>query len=105
MRIIEGQLIVDKSKKVAIIAGRFNHIITDRLIEGAKDAYSRHGGDIKNVDLILVPGAFELPLALNKVLSENKYDAVCCLERLFVVLHLILIMYQLKQQKVSQVPL
>jgi 6,7-dimethyl-8-ribityllumazine synthase len=79
MRIIEGQLIVDKSKKVAIIAGRFNHIITDRLIEGAKDAYSRHGGDIKNVDLILVPGAFELPLALNKVLSENKYDAVCCL--------------------------
>ena len=79
MRIIEGQLIVDKSKKVAIIAGRFNHIITDRLIEGAKDAYSRHGGDIKNVDLILVPGAFELPLALNKVLSENEYDAVCCL--------------------------
>jgi 6,7-dimethyl-8-ribityllumazine synthase len=79
MRKIEGNLQVDKSKRVAIIASRFNHIITDRLIEGAEDSYARHGGDREKLDLILVPGAFELPMALNRVLNEGKYDAVCCL--------------------------
>ena len=76
MNIIEGQLSVDKSKKVAIINARFNHMITDRLVEGAEDAYARHGGDVSDLDLILVPGAFEIPFALDKALQ--KYDAVCC---------------------------
>jgi 6,7-dimethyl-8-ribityllumazine synthase len=79
MNIVEGNLSVDKSKKVAIINARFNHFITDRLVEGAKDAYVRHGGDEKDLDLILVPGAFEIPFALDKALSSGKYDAVCCL--------------------------
>jgi 6,7-dimethyl-8-ribityllumazine synthase len=79
MNIIEGKLKLDGSEKVAIINARFNHIITDRLVEGAKDAFLRHGGDEKNLDLILVPGAFELPFALDKALSSGKYDAVCCL--------------------------
>jgi 6,7-dimethyl-8-ribityllumazine synthase len=79
MNILEGNLSVDKSKKVAIINARFNHFITDRLVEGAKDAYVRHGGDDKDLDLILVPGAFEIPFALDKALSSGKYDAVCCL--------------------------
>lgn len=78
MKIIEGNLQVDKSKKMAIINARFNHFITDRLVEGAKDAYIRHGGDEANLDLILVPGAFEIPLALEKALASGKYDAVCC---------------------------
>ena len=78
MNIIEGNLQVDKSKKVAIINARFNHFITDRLVEGAKDAYTRHGGDADDLDLVLVPGAFEIPFALDKVLSSGKYDAVCC---------------------------
>ncbi len=79
MKIIEGNLSVDKKKKVAIISARFNHFITDRLVEGAKDAYARHGGDANNLDLILVPGAFEIPFALDKALASDKYDAVCCL--------------------------
>ena len=79
MNIVEGNLSVDKSKKVAIINARFNHFITDRLVEGVKDAYVRHGGDEKDLDLILVPGAFEIPFALDKALSSGKYDAVCCL--------------------------
>ena len=61
-----------------IINARFNHIITDRLVEGAKDAFIRHGGDEKNLSLLLVPGAFEIPLALEKALSSGKFDAVCC---------------------------
>ncbi|HHH50909.1 MAG TPA: 6,7-dimethyl-8-ribityllumazine synthase [Campylobacterales bacterium] len=78
MNIVEGNLSVDKSKKVAIINARFNHFITDRLVEGAKDAYARHGGDDKDLDLILVPGAFEIPFALDRALASGKYDAVCC---------------------------
>ena len=79
MNIIEGKLRLTGSEKVAIIASRFNHIITDRLVEGAKDAFLRHGGKEENLDLILVPGAFELPFALDKVLAGGKYDGVCCL--------------------------
>jgi 6,7-dimethyl-8-ribityllumazine synthase len=78
MNIIEGQLSLDGSEKIAIINARFNHIITDRLVEGAKDSFLRHGGDEKKLDLILVPGAFEIPFALDKVLSSGRYDAVCC---------------------------
>jgi len=79
MNIIEGNLQVDTTQKVAIINARFNHFITDRLVEGAKDAYVRHGGKAEDLDLILVPGAFELPFALERALSSGKYDAVCCL--------------------------
>ena len=78
MHIIEGNLALQGDEKIAIINARFNHIITDRLVEGAKDAFLRHGGDEENLDLILVPGAFELPFALDRALQSGKYDAVCC---------------------------
>jgi len=78
MNIIEGQLRLNGNEKIAIINGRFNHIITDRLVEGAKDSFKRHGGNEDNLDLILVPGAFEIPFALKKALDSKKYDAVCC---------------------------
>ncbi|MDL2347385.1 6,7-dimethyl-8-ribityllumazine synthase [Campylobacter hyointestinalis] len=78
MNIIEGNLSLKGDEKVAIINARFNHIITDRLVEGAKDAFLRHGGKDENLDLILVPGAFEIPMALEKVLNSGKWDAVCC---------------------------
>jgi 6,7-dimethyl-8-ribityllumazine synthase len=78
MNIVEGKLRLQGNEKVAIINARFNHLITDRLVEGAKDAFLRHGGDESNLDLILVPGAFEIPFALEKALASGKYDAVCC---------------------------
>ena len=79
MNKIEGQLQLTGEERVAIIASRFNHIITDRLVEGARDAFLRHGGDDDKLDLILVPGAFELPFALDKVLAGGRYDGICCL--------------------------
>jgi len=79
MKTVEGNLTVDRSQKVAIIGARFNHFITDRLVEGAQDAYARHGGNPDDLDLILVPGAFEIPFALDKALSSGRYDAVCAL--------------------------
>lgn len=79
MKIIEGNLTLSGKEKIAIINARFNHIITDRLVEGAQDAFLRHGGKQENLDLILVPGAFEIPMALKRVLVLNKYDAICCL--------------------------
>ena len=78
MKIIEGNLRLKGSERIAIINGRFNHIITDRLVEGARDAFKRHGGNEENLDLILVPGAFEIPFALEKALLSTKYDAICC---------------------------
>ncbi len=78
MKIIEGKLRLNGNEKIAIINGRFNHIITDRLVEGAKDTFLRHGGDENNLDLILVPGAFEIPFALERALKTEKYDAICC---------------------------
>lgn len=78
MNKIEGQLHLDGTERIAIINGRFNHIITDRLVEGAQDAFLRHGGNSDNLDLILVPGAFEIPFALKKALQSGKYDAIAC---------------------------
>ncbi len=79
MNQIEGYLSLDGYEKVAIINARFNHNITDKLVDGAKDAFIRHGGNEENLDLILVPGAFEVPFALKKILAQNKYAGVCCL--------------------------
>lgn len=79
MNIIEGNLSLGNDTKVAIINARFNHIITDRLVEGAKDAFLRHGGVEDNLSLILVPGAFEIPMALKVALQSGKFDAICCL--------------------------
>ncbi len=76
--LIEGKLALDGSEKIAIISARFNHIITDRLVEGAKDSFARHGGKDGNLDLVLAPGAFEIPSVLQKLLLTKKYDAVCC---------------------------
>jgi 6,7-dimethyl-8-ribityllumazine synthase len=79
MNIIEGKLNLSNKAKIAIINTRWNHIITDRLTEGAKDAFIRHGGSEENLDLIMVPGAFELPFVLERILATGKYDGVCTL--------------------------
>jgi 6,7-dimethyl-8-ribityllumazine synthase len=79
MQVIEGKLQVQTGKKVAIVGARFNHLITDRLVEGAKDAYLRHGGNEEDIVLVLVPGAFELPMAIEKLLGSGMYEAVCAL--------------------------
>ncbi|WP_456480030.1 6,7-dimethyl-8-ribityllumazine synthase [Nautilia sp.] len=78
MNVIEGNLQLSGNEKIAIIASRFNHLITDRLVEGAKDAFLRNGGKEENLELILVPGAFELPFALKRAVKTEKYDGIVC---------------------------
>ncbi|RDU62203.1 6,7-dimethyl-8-ribityllumazine synthase [Helicobacter sp. MIT 14-3879] len=79
MKIIEGKMSLLGHERIAIICSRFNSMITDRLIEGATDCYVRHGGDVEKLTLIKVPGAFEIPFVLEKVLSSSDYDGVCVL--------------------------
>lgn len=78
MKIVEGNLIAE-NLKFAIVAGRFNEFITNKLIGGALDALKRHGVDDNNIELIWVPGAFEIPLAAKKVAEQKRFDAVICL--------------------------
>jgi 6,7-dimethyl-8-ribityllumazine synthase len=66
-RILEGNLIVPKGARFAIVASRFNHFIVDRLVEGAIDALVRHGGDDANITIVRVPGAWEIPLAVQRI--------------------------------------
>lgn len=75
MREIELQL-PSSSVRLGLIAGRFNQFVTDELIAGALDACKRNGIDEKNITLIWVPGAFEIPLAADRVLGSGKVDAV-----------------------------
>jgi len=79
MKLIEGKLKVVNGKKIAIVSTRWNHFIVDRLVEGATDAFDRHGGKEADLTHILVPGAFELPMIVDQLLSSGKYDAVCAL--------------------------
>ena len=79
MQTIEGNLSVIKGKKIAIVSTRWNHFVVDRLVDGAKDAFLRHGGDEADLTVVLAPGAFELPLVTQKLLDSGKYDGVCAL--------------------------
>lgn len=77
--LIEGDLRLSSDDKILVINSRFNHIVTDRLTEGAKDSFVRHGGKLANLDIALVPGAFEIPLALKKASLSGAYTGICCL--------------------------
>jgi len=78
MKVNEGQLKAD-GKKFGIIVGRFNEFIGGKLLSGALDALKRHGGSEENIEISWVPGAFEMPLAAQKMAKSKKYDAVICL--------------------------
>jgi 6,7-dimethyl-8-ribityllumazine synthase len=76
MKTIEGKLIAE-GIKFAIVVSRFNSFITDRLLEGAIDCILRHGGNEKDITIIKVPGAFELPVIAKRV--SKDFDAVVVL--------------------------
>lgn len=77
-KIIEGKIIA-KGMRFGIVASRFNDFICGRLIEGAVDALTRAGADEKEIEIVRVPGAFELPLAAKKMAKSGRFDAVICL--------------------------
>jgi 6,7-dimethyl-8-ribityllumazine synthase len=78
VKVYEGQLVAD-GKKFGIVASRFNEFITNKLLEGALDALKRHGAKDKEIEIVWVPGAFEIPYAGQRMAeSKNKYDAIIC---------------------------
>jgi len=76
--IIEGTLRAD-GKKFAIIVARFNSFISEKLLEGALDSLVRSGAVDEDIDVVRVPGAFEIPLIAKKLAGAQKYDAVIVL--------------------------
>lgn len=75
---IEGSL-QGQGRKIGIIVARFNSFISEKLLEGALDTLVRSGVNTDDVDVARVPGAFEIPLAAQKMAKSGKYDAVICL--------------------------
>ena len=75
-RILEGKLEA-KSCKIAIVVSRFTSFMTQNMLDGAIDSLSRHGMDAEKIDVLWVPGAFEIPLACKKI--AKKYDGIVAL--------------------------
>jgi 6,7-dimethyl-8-ribityllumazine synthase len=75
MKVYEGSYSA-QNMKIALVEGRWNEFVVSTLVEGAKDAIKRHGGDLEQVDLFKVPGAFEIPLAVKKLAASGRYDAI-----------------------------
>ena len=77
-RKIEG-LLSGEGKKFAIVTARFNELITFKLEEGAIDCFRRHGVNPDDIDTVVIPGAFEIPVVADKLAASGKYDGVVCL--------------------------
>ena len=78
MTIYEGQL-SGQGKNFAVVAARFNELITSKLVDGAMDCLKRHQTSKEDIDLAWVPGAYEIPLLAKKMAETNRYDALICL--------------------------
>lgn len=78
MKTYEGNLVA-KGLRFTLVAGRFNDFIVSKLVEGAIDGLKRHGVTDEEIDIVWVPGAFEIPLIAKKVAKSEQCDAVICL--------------------------
>ena len=78
MKVIEGQM-HSVDARFAILVTRWNSFVVDHLKEGAVDTLRRHGVDEKKIDIVVVPGAFELPLVAQQVAATKRYDAIVAL--------------------------
>ena len=76
--VIEGHLSA-AGRRFGIVASRFNDFIVKALLDGALDAIRRHGGEMSSVDVVWVPGSYEIPLAAKRLAASGRYDAVICL--------------------------
>ncbi|MCX6631058.1 MAG: 6,7-dimethyl-8-ribityllumazine synthase [Candidatus Solibacter sp.] len=77
-KVFEGQLSA-AGLRFAIVVSRFNSFITERLLGGAMDALTRAGGSLDLIDVIKVPGSWEVPMIAGEVARQHRYDAVSCL--------------------------
>ncbi|NOT12858.1 MAG: 6,7-dimethyl-8-ribityllumazine synthase [Methylococcaceae bacterium] len=78
VKVVEGNLLV-QGDKFCIVASRFNSFIVDQLEAGAIDTLVRHGADKSQIDLVKAPGAFELPMVVQRIAASKKYDAIIAL--------------------------
>ena len=78
MKTYEG-ILVAKDIKVGIVVARFNEFITSKLLGGAVDALKRHEVNENEIEVVWVPGAYEIPLIAKKMVNTKKYDAIICL--------------------------
>jgi 6,7-dimethyl-8-ribityllumazine synthase len=78
MKIIEGELQA-KGLKFGIVVSRFNDFITTKLLDGALDALLRHGAKEEDIDIIKVPGSFEIPMVARRLALKGTYNALICL--------------------------
>ena len=78
MKTFEGRLVAE-GLKVGIIVARFNEFIGSKLLSGAIDGLVRHGMNEEDIEVAWVPGAFEIPVAAQRMAQSNKYDAIICL--------------------------
>ena len=77
-KVIEGQLTA-AGLKFAIVVSRFNGFISERLLAGAMDALARTGGQLDDVEVVKVPGSWELPVVVRELASQKLHDAIICL--------------------------
>ena len=77
-KIIEGKLDA-KGMRVGLLVSRFNSFISDRLVEGAIDALLRHGAEKEDINIVRVPGAFEIPPVAKQMAESGRFDAIVCL--------------------------
>lgn len=78
MKIIEGELQA-KGLKFGIVVSRFNDFITNKLLDGALDALLRHGAKEEDIDIVKVPGSFEVPMLARRLALKGTYNALICL--------------------------
>jgi len=76
--VYEGNISAE-GKRFGLVVSRFNDFVSDKLLAGAIDALSRHGARDEDIDIVKVPGSFEIPLMAKKMVEKEKYDAVICL--------------------------
>ncbi|BAZ03424.1 6,7-dimethyl-8-ribityllumazine synthase [Calothrix sp. NIES-3974] len=83
MAVFEGNFTSSQSLRFALVIGRFNDLITTKLLEACQDCLKRHGVDVnphgQQVDYVWVPGSFEIPLVARQLALSQKYDAIICL--------------------------
>lgn len=78
MKEVSGNLDA-KGMKLAIVASRFNSFLVEQLVKGAEDAFVRHGGEAKDITLVRVPGAYELPVVVKVLAKAKRHDAIVAL--------------------------
>lgn len=78
INVYEGDLIL-RGKRFALLVARWNSFVVEHLLEGAADCLKRHGAEERDMDIIRVPGAFEIPIAAQRIAASKQYDAIIAL--------------------------